>query len=186
MGSFATFVRSNISHILNYLLTIDRDEADVFLQLRKRSELEQNALVSVLLRELEYFHGVLIMTTNRIVSIDYAVQSRIHYAVRFKELSEEAISKIWHNFRDQLSDDNCDKEEREKIDQWFKYGRIQLGTSKFTGRDIRNVFLCAQLLGYPKITEQNFVIAVESTTSFRSDLDKTNQKIANQQAIGDD
>jgi hypothetical protein len=158
----------------------------VFLQVRKRAELAQNALVSVLLRELEYFHGVLIMTTNRIVSVDYAVQSRIHYAVRFRELREDAVVQIWENFRAQLNDANSTEEERASIDEWFKYSKTTLINAKFTGRDIRNVFMCAQLLGYPMVTRENLMRAVDSTTSFRSDLDKTNSRIANQNTITDE
>lgn len=168
---------------LLHILTIESDEADVFLQTRQRVELAQNALVSVLLRELEYFQGVLIMTTNRIVSVDFAVQSRIHYAVKFLKLREDAIEKIWQNYRRQLTDHNCDKEERAEIDRWFKYSKTSLVNSKFTGRDIRNVFMCAQLLGYPKITCENLDKAVKSTTSFRQDLEKTNQKTVNQNAV---
>ena len=105
------------------------------------------------------------MTTNRIVSVDYAVQSRIHYAVRFNELQLETIERIWCTFQKQLSDGNCSSEERNKIDKWFDVAKTQLKNSKFTGRDIRNVFIIAQLLDYPKITEANIRKAVAQTTS---------------------
>ncbi|KAF2827495.1 hypothetical protein CC86DRAFT_440001 [Ophiobolus disseminans] len=42
------------------------DEADVFLAQRTRFELKRNAVVSVFLRVLEYYRGVLILTTNRV------------------------------------------------------------------------------------------------------------------------
>jgi hypothetical protein len=153
------------------------DEADVFLQARKRSELNQNALVAILLRELEYFNGVLIMTTNRIISVDFAVQSRIHYAVRFTQLKKNGIERVWATFREQLNNSNCHRDEREKIDRWFEDGIGRLKDAKFTGRDIRNVFIVAQLLGYPMITVDNFKKAVESTTEFRRDLEKVNLKL---------
>jgi len=59
------------------------DEADVFLEARGRGEndLRRNAMVSVLLRVLEYYDGILILTTNRMRSFDIAVQSRIRKSI---------------------------------------------------------------------------------------------------------
>jgi hypothetical protein len=61
------------------LADVTSDEADVFLEARGRGEndLRRNAMVSVLLRVLEYYDGILILTTNRMRSFDIAVQSRI-------------------------------------------------------------------------------------------------------------
>ena len=41
------------------------DEADVFLEARSTHELERNKLVSIFLRALEYYEGILFLTTNR-------------------------------------------------------------------------------------------------------------------------
>ena len=41
------------------------DEADVFLEERSMSDLTRNSLVSVFLRVLEYYDGILILTSNR-------------------------------------------------------------------------------------------------------------------------
>lgn len=41
------------------------DEADVFLEARSTHDLERNKLVSIFLRILEYYEGVLFLTTNR-------------------------------------------------------------------------------------------------------------------------
>ena len=41
------------------------DEADVFVESRTLQNLLHNTLVSVFLRQLEYFQGVMILTTNR-------------------------------------------------------------------------------------------------------------------------
>lgn len=40
------------------------DEADIFLQERDIHDVRRNALVSIFLRELEYFDGTLFLTTN--------------------------------------------------------------------------------------------------------------------------
>ncbi|TGO67306.1 hypothetical protein BOTNAR_0045g00510 [Botryotinia narcissicola] len=54
------------------------DEADEFLATRG-NDLARDTLVSIFLRRLEYFRGVLILTTNRKSEIDPAFQSRIHF-----------------------------------------------------------------------------------------------------------
>ena len=72
------------------------DEADVFMEQRGSNEatLERNALVSVLLRVLEYYEGILILTTNRVLSFDVAIQSRIHLAVMFQDLDEKQTMSV--------------------------------------------------------------------------------------------
>ncbi|KAF2121017.1 P-loop containing nucleoside triphosphate hydrolase protein [Lophiotrema nucula] len=57
------------------------DEADVFVEVRQKGELGRNALVAVLLRCLEYYEGIIILTTNRVRSLDAAMQSRIHLLI---------------------------------------------------------------------------------------------------------
>ena len=42
----------------------------------------RNAMVSVMLRMIEYFRGILILTTNRVSSFDPAFQTRITAAVK--------------------------------------------------------------------------------------------------------
>jgi SpoVK/Ycf46/Vps4 family AAA+-type ATPase len=59
------------------------DEADIFLERRSSSgDLLRNAMVSVVLRMVEYFAGVLFLTTNRVASFDPAFQTRITVALR--------------------------------------------------------------------------------------------------------
>jgi SpoVK/Ycf46/Vps4 family AAA+-type ATPase len=111
------------------------DEADVFLETRgTTSSAGRNALVSVLLRVLEYYQGIIILTTNRIKSIDVAVISRIHLAIRYTDLTEVQMEKIFKIFLDQLEPDSI--ENREEIDNFIgNYGH-QYGLN---GRQIRNV-----------------------------------------------
>lgn len=47
------------------------DEADVFLEERSLHDLERNALVSIFLRLLEYYRGILILTTNRYIPFTF-------------------------------------------------------------------------------------------------------------------
>ncbi|KAJ7783967.1 hypothetical protein DFH07DRAFT_210314 [Mycena maculata] len=74
------------------------DEADVFLERRSLHDLERNALVAVFLRHVEYYRGILFLTTNRVQAFDEAFLSRIHVALHFGELSEASRAQVWRAF----------------------------------------------------------------------------------------
>ncbi|EED20799.1 26S protease regulatory subunit, putative [Talaromyces stipitatus ATCC 10500] len=111
------------------------DEADVFLEARTTgSDPNRNALVSVLLRVLEYYDGIMILTTNRITSLDIAVQSRIHLAIRYDDLTRQQKQNIFQLFLKQLKPDSIS--DFESIMEYIKeYG----SDYKLNGRQIRNV-----------------------------------------------
>lgn len=50
------------------------------------------------LRHMEYYEGILFVTTNRVKVFDDAFLSRVHVALNFTELSQEAKEKIWLAF----------------------------------------------------------------------------------------
>ncbi|OTB07005.1 hypothetical protein M426DRAFT_71950 [Hypoxylon sp. CI-4A] len=74
------------------------DEADVFLETRKTDNLERNELVSVFLRLLEYYKGLLFLTTNRVSAIDTAFESRIDLIIPYGDLDQTARRQVWVNF----------------------------------------------------------------------------------------
>ncbi|KAI0672100.1 P-loop containing nucleoside triphosphate hydrolase protein [Trametes maxima] len=74
------------------------DEADVFLEERSLHDILRNAMVAVFLRHIEYYRGILFLTTNRIGTFDEAFLSRIHVALHFDELSTAAKVQIWRAF----------------------------------------------------------------------------------------
>lgn len=73
------------------------DEADVFLLKRSRGDLQRNAIVSVFLRVLEYYSGILFLTTNRIGTFDPAFRSRIHMSLFYPRLSIRTTEIIGGN-----------------------------------------------------------------------------------------
>ncbi|KAE9403437.1 hypothetical protein BT96DRAFT_1016993 [Gymnopus androsaceus JB14] len=73
-------------------------EAEVFLQRRDFTDLARNALVSIFLRQLEYYQGVLILTTNLLNHIDAAFESRIHFSIQYPDLDYNARRLIWNTF----------------------------------------------------------------------------------------
>ncbi|RPA77996.1 hypothetical protein BJ508DRAFT_161466 [Ascobolus immersus RN42] len=102
LGTTAHVLEEGLNRILDIAHTWDAvlllDEADVFLEKRTMHDLHRNALVSVFLRLLEYFQGILFLTTNRVQSFDEAFQSRIHVALRYDDLTFSAKKQIWTNF----------------------------------------------------------------------------------------
>ena len=60
------------------------DEAEVFLQTRTASDVKRNALVSIFLRQLEYFRGILILTTNLLDQCDPAIESKYLSSVQIR------------------------------------------------------------------------------------------------------
>ncbi|PWY85887.1 hypothetical protein BO94DRAFT_494050 [Aspergillus sclerotioniger CBS 115572] len=84
-----------LAHLWDCVLLLD--EADIFLTRRDLSNLNQNALVSVFLRVLEYYSGVLFLTTNRVGILDEAFKSRIHLSLYYKHLDLDQTLAIFKN-----------------------------------------------------------------------------------------
>jgi AAA+ superfamily predicted ATPase len=74
------------------------DEADVLLEQRSSQDIHRNALVCVFLRTLEYYQGMMFLTTNRVGQIDDAIASRIHFELKYEKLSPEQRTNIWRYF----------------------------------------------------------------------------------------
>ncbi|KAH8882387.1 hypothetical protein GQ53DRAFT_733899 [Thozetella sp. PMI_491] len=71
------------------------DEADVFLSQRTKEDFKRNGLVAVFLRVLEYYAGILFLTTNRVGDFDEAFASRIHISLYYPELSWDKTQKVF-------------------------------------------------------------------------------------------
>lgn len=123
------------------------DEADVFLESRSShtSDLTRNALVSVLLRVLEYYSGILILTTNRINQFDIAVQSRVNLGIKYTNLSMTQKKQIFKQFINDVPDDKID--DKEGILEWFDEDADAVEwLEPLNGRQVRNVLFSAASL----------------------------------------
>ena len=78
------------------------DECDVFLSERNPVDITRNELVSIFLREIEYFRGVLFLTTNLYDAIDAAFRSRMSIHLRFNPLAPDARRQVWRKFLERL------------------------------------------------------------------------------------
>lgn len=70
------------------------DEADVYVA-NRGSDLQQNAIVGVFLRVLEYYSGVLFMTTNRSDLVDDAITSRCLARIDYQLPNRDDQARIW-------------------------------------------------------------------------------------------
>ncbi|KAI1465513.1 uncharacterized protein F4812DRAFT_466485 [Daldinia caldariorum] len=71
------------------------DEADVFLAQRTKEDFQRNGLVAVFLRVLEYYSGILFLTTNRVGDFDEAFASRIHISLYYPELGRDETLEVF-------------------------------------------------------------------------------------------
>ncbi|KAK4201840.1 hypothetical protein QBC40DRAFT_323006 [Triangularia verruculosa] len=108
------------------------DEADVLMTERKTTELQRNAIVAVFLRMIEYYQGMLFLTTNRLSDFDPAFYNRIHMSIEYQALSAEERGNIW---RQHLT--RAQKASRNRR-LWNDEAYRLLGQIETNGRDIRN------------------------------------------------
>jgi len=138
LGSEAYTLESQLSSALgivsqwNAILLLD--EADVFLEARSAHDLKRNQIVSIFLRTLEYYEGILFMTTNRVNNIDEAFQSRIHVSLEYPGLNDTSRRKIWTNIANSRQHSFTERDFDE------------LATIDLNGRQIKNVLKTAHLL----------------------------------------
>jgi len=110
------------------------DESDVYVRTRGE-DIQQNAIVGVFLRTLEYYNGFLFLTTNRATTVDDAILSRLTAHVRYRLPNIEDRRTILKVQAEALGVELS----REVIDH-----AVNLPLS---GRDIRSVLKLARLVG---------------------------------------
>lgn len=98
LGTTATTLETELQTVLaratrwGAILLID--EADVFIH-ERGNDINQNAVVGVFLRVLEYYQGILFLTTNRDTLIDDAIVSRCTAKVNFQVPTVDQQKRIW-------------------------------------------------------------------------------------------
>ncbi|MEJ2141979.1 MAG: ATP-binding protein [Gammaproteobacteria bacterium] len=104
------------------------DEADVYIK-RRDDNIAANAVVGVFLRVLEYFNGLLFLTTNRVDDIDEAIVSRCIAMIKYHTPHAEDRRKIWQVMTRQFSLDVSDSLVNELVELF----------PGATGRDIKGL-----------------------------------------------
>ncbi|KAJ0272385.1 hypothetical protein CBS470a_012726 [Colletotrichum nupharicola] len=128
-----------LSHKWNAVLLLD--EADVFLQERDSTDIQRNALVSIFLRQLEYYQGILILTTNRIAQCDAAFASRVHISKEYPELDEPSRGKIWATFLRRMKNASQGAEVHITEEDIARLAKMEIN-----GRKIKNIFSSARIV----------------------------------------
>ncbi|KKZ65013.1 hypothetical protein EMCG_09093 [[Emmonsia] crescens] len=126
------------------------DEADVFLAKREKGDIIRNSLVSVFLRVLEYYSGVIILTTNRVGEFDEAFRSRIHMSLYYPKLDEISTKEIWEKNLQHIKKSGHDIEiEEDKIRRFANKHWLEnkyKPSRRWNGRQIKNAFQTALAL----------------------------------------
>ena len=163
------------------------DEAEVFLEQRTLNDLKRNALVSVFLRALEYYEGILILTTNRVGTFDEAFKSRIQLALQYDPLEEHQRKQIWRNFIERLR--NLGEEESIDFDDIVLH-MGDLAKYPMNGRQIRNSITTARQLAKFKDKEMTYthlkraITVAEKFDQRLADIRESNIEECNQRVNG--
>jgi hypothetical protein len=177
IGTEADEVEKYLESVLNlgkvWGCVVLLDEADVFLEQRSLEDLLRNALVSVFLRVLEYYDGILVLTSNRVGTFDEAFKSRIQLALHYPNLGPFQRLKIWENFivrLEGLGEDMIDFDD-------LKDHLEELAKHKMNGRQIRNAITTARQYAQWKkaiLTYSHLKDVIEISGRFDLYLDKLN------------
>ncbi|KAK8055023.1 hypothetical protein PG993_000250 [Apiospora rasikravindrae] len=127
------------------------DEADVFLGERSKEDFVRNSLVAVFLRMMEYYAGVLFLTTNRVGVFDEAFTSRVHISLYYPPLDRDAtlqiFAKNWDRIRSRYHKNNREVEIKESEITQFALDYFENNKDgRWNGRQIRNAFQSALAL----------------------------------------
>ncbi|KAH0537570.1 hypothetical protein FGG08_005636 [Glutinoglossum americanum] len=178
------------------------DEADVFLQKRDKSDMKRNSLVSgqptplidipiiekptssphpVFLRVLEYYSGILFLTTNRVGTFDEAFKSRIHISLYYPALNKKSTLKVWKMNLERTKRGKLNlKVNDQEIIEFAKHHYASSSKSgRWNGRQIRNAFQTAIALAefeakseggetkrVPYLTKAHFKKVAEASAEF--------------------
>ena len=164
LGETALEVEESLEQVLeltskwNAILLLD--ECDMFLEARSNVDIRRNRLVSgkssiisliynqlsptkanspshpVFLRQLEYYRGVMFLTSNRINDFDTAFESRIHLTIHYPPLDTPSRLHVWKTFV------QMGEQESRLIDSDLE----TLAKIEVNGRQIKNIVKTARLL----------------------------------------
>lgn len=131
------------------------------------SEEETDHVRLVFLRMLEYYNGILFLTTNRIGKIDQAISSRIHMMLHYRRLGRPEIENIFRINADRLKEAEQQQSEASGdqplvvvwsdieqfiSDHWKSHPK---GKGAWNGRQIRNAFIVATALARAEAEHQS-------------------------------
>jgi hypothetical protein len=124
------------------------DEIDILLS-KRNENIQNSAIVGVFLRLMDYFRGIMFLTTNRLEVIDEAVLSRLTLSIKYPDITKEFRKKIWLS---KLQDAAI------KIDSVEKLSDLNIN-----GRQIRNMVRLGKIIFDNKIEEKKYIDLIKDT-----------------------
>ena len=82
------------ARVVRWHAVLQFDECEIFLS-QRGDDLERSAIVGIFLRMLDYYEGLLFLTTNRPQSLDYAIRSRVMLRLEYPDLDGSVRADIW-------------------------------------------------------------------------------------------
>lgn len=95
-------------------------------------------MVAIFLRELEYFSGIVFLTTNILQSFDVAIRSRIHLALGFEPPASHIRRRIWAQYLEKIPTG--------EIDLSISHAVEVLELRELNGREISNAVNTARTI----------------------------------------
>ncbi|OAA76288.1 ATPase, AAA family protein [Akanthomyces lecanii RCEF 1005] len=142
LGTDMETVERHLKRVLELAMTWKAvlliDEADVFLERRSSHDLARNGIVSIFLRVLEYYAGIMFLATNRVQSFDEAFQSRIHLALKYHPLDAAGRADLWRLFLQRTAG--------YKESSWPAVSVDEFAAMELNGRQIKNTARTANTL----------------------------------------
>ncbi|KAE9375264.1 P-loop containing nucleoside triphosphate hydrolase protein [Stipitochalara longipes BDJ] len=134
------------------------DEADVYLEERTAQDFQRNSLVSSkfshsTLRYLEYYQGILFLTTNRVGVFDEAFASRIHISMWYPGFDDIKRVKVWKSMIAKLQRERKDIKVPYDLNKYIEKDD-DLRRVEWNGREIRNAFQTVVALAEYQATEE--------------------------------
>ncbi|KAI1733499.1 hypothetical protein F4680DRAFT_441532 [Xylaria scruposa] len=148
------------------------DEADVFLSARTPTDLLRNSIVSVFLRVIEYYSGILFLTTNRVGDFDEAFASRIHMSLYYPPLDHYATISVFNLNMNRLQRRSDRKGirlevEKSKIEAYATQHWYRYPGARWNGRQIRNACQTALALAEFEVQGGNHEAVIDPNVVVR-------------------
>jgi hypothetical protein len=128
--------------------------------------------VKVFLRTLEYYEGILFLTTNRLTSFDLAFKSRIHLALKYSALDQSAKKELWKLFINRTSKD--------AVKNWPEAILDKLSKVDLNGRQIKNTVHTANTLArsaQERLNSKHVESVLETIRDFDGELNDDTQDV---------
>ena len=137
LGTTATQVEENLNRVFTRVARWDAvlqfDECEIFLS-RRAEDLERSAIVGIFLRLLDYYRGILFLTTNRPTVLDEAVMSRVSLWLEYPDLDLDTRLKIWNTMLEMAGMEHLTGDITE------------LAQLELNGRQVRNIVRLAKVI----------------------------------------